>query len=88
MTIEGHCDERGTEAYNLALGTRRATTVKAYLTALGLPAARLSVVSYGKTRPFCTDADETCYRLNRRAHLILNTDGPTVHHSWRTIHAE
>ena len=71
LTIEGYCDERGTVAYNLVLGERRAKAVRNYLMELGVDQSRLTVVSYGKERPFCKDHDESCYRLNRRAHLVL-----------------
>ncbi|HYW67046.1 MAG TPA: peptidoglycan-associated lipoprotein Pal [Candidatus Dormibacteraeota bacterium] len=70
VTIEGHCDERGSTEYNLALGDRRASAVKAYLVSLGIPADRLSTVSYGKEKPFCTESDEACYQQNRRGHFI------------------
>ena len=66
ITIEGHADERGTREYNLALGERRADTVRNYLIALGVSADRLSVVSYGKERPECPEAAETCWAQNRR----------------------
>lgn len=71
LMIEGYCDERGTVAYNLVLGERRAKAVRNYLIELGVDPARLTVVSYGKERPFCKDHDESCYKLNRRAHLVL-----------------
>jgi peptidoglycan-associated lipoprotein len=69
VTIEGHCDERGSTEYNLALGDRRANAVKAYLVGLGIPADRLNTVSYGKEKPFCMQADEACYTKNRRGHF-------------------
>ncbi|MDA2910192.1 OmpA family protein [Nitrospiraceae bacterium AH_259_D15_M11_P09] len=72
ITIAGHCDERGTQAYNLVLGEKRAQVVKNYLVELGVNAARLSVTSYGKQRPFCNEQNETCYQQNRRAHLVLH----------------
>lgn len=68
-TIEGHCDERGSAEYNLALGNRRAEAVKRYLINLGVPASQLSTVSYGKEKPFCSEHTEACYRENRRAHF-------------------
>jgi peptidoglycan-associated lipoprotein len=71
LTIEGYCDERGTGAYNLVLGERRAKAVRNYLIELGVDTNRLAVVSYGKERPFCKSHDEACYKLNRRAHLVL-----------------
>jgi peptidoglycan-associated lipoprotein len=66
VQIEGHCDERGTNEYNLALGQRRADAVKRYLIALGVSAGRLSTISYGEERPVCTDHQESCWHLNRR----------------------
>jgi peptidoglycan-associated lipoprotein len=71
VRIEGHCDERGTAEYNLGLGERRAAAVRNYLIAAGIPAARLSTVSYGKERPFVVGHDETAWRQNRRAHLAI-----------------
>ena len=65
-TIEGHCDERGTREYNLALGARRANAVKEYLASLGVSSSRLETVSYGKERPVCTASDESCWAQNRR----------------------
>ena len=69
VVIEGHCDERGSAEYNLGLGDRRATSAKDFLVSLGVPENRLRVISYGKERPVCTDANEACYQRNRRAHL-------------------
>ena len=69
VVIEGHCDERGSAEYNLGLGDRRATAAKDFLVQLGVPANRLTTISYGKDRPVCTDANEACYQRNRRAHL-------------------
>jgi peptidoglycan-associated lipoprotein len=69
IVIEGHCDERGSEEYNLALGDRRAIAVKEFLVQLGVPADRLKTISFGKERPVCTDQDEACYQRNRRGHL-------------------
>ena len=66
VTIEGHCDERGTREYNLALGARRANAVKEYLVSLGVAAGRLETISYGKERPMCTESSESCYAQNRR----------------------
>jgi peptidoglycan-associated lipoprotein len=70
IVIEGHCDERGSQAYNLVLGEKRARTVKRYLEDLGVPAARLKTTSYGELRPFCKERDESCYQQNRRAHFV------------------
>ncbi len=72
VTVEGHCDERGTREYNLALGERRANAVANYLTALGIDAGRLSVISYGKERPDCTDSNEGCWAQNRRGVTSVN----------------
>jgi peptidoglycan-associated lipoprotein len=69
VIVEGHCDERGSAEYNLALGDRRATAAKDYLVQLGVPADRLKTISYGKERPQCTEANESCWQKNRRAHL-------------------
>lgn len=69
VTIEGHCDERGSAQYNLALGDRRANSVKEALVAMGVPGDKLKTISYGKERPLCTDATEECYARNRRAHF-------------------
>jgi peptidoglycan-associated lipoprotein len=66
VTVEGHCDERGTREYNLALGARRANAVKEYLVSLGVSSARVDTISYGKERPICTESDESCYSQNRR----------------------
>jgi peptidoglycan-associated lipoprotein len=71
LLIEGHCDERGTEQYNLALGDRRANTAKDYLTTLGIDAGRIRTVSYGEERPFEEGHDEASWAQNRRAHLVL-----------------
>jgi|HubBroStandDraft_2_1064218.scaffolds.fasta_scaffold17403_2 peptidoglycan-associated lipoprotein len=70
VIIEGHCDERGSTEYNLALGDRRANAVKQYLVNLGIPAANLSTVSYGKEKPFCTESNESCWQQNRRGHFV------------------
>ena len=71
FVIEGHCDERGTEAYNLALGERRAAAAREYLAALGVDANRMKIVSYGKERPFCSDQSDPCFQSNRRDHLLI-----------------
>ena len=71
ITIEGHCDERGSAEYNLALGERRALSARAYLVSLGLPADRLRTVSYGKEFPFDPGHDEGAYAKNRRAHFVI-----------------
>jgi peptidoglycan-associated lipoprotein len=69
VTIEGHCDERGTTAYNLALGERRANATRRYLIALGVAPSQLATVSYGEERPVCMASDESCWSRNRRAHM-------------------
>jgi peptidoglycan-associated lipoprotein len=71
VKVEGHCDERGTSAYNLVLGEKRAKAARNYLVELGVGANRLSVVSYGKERPSCNEHAESCYQQNRRGHLAL-----------------
>jgi peptidoglycan-associated lipoprotein len=71
VRIEGHCDERGSAAYNLVLGEKRALAVQRYLTDLGIPAERLTVMSYGEAQPLCHAATESCYRDNRRGHLVV-----------------
>jgi peptidoglycan-associated lipoprotein len=69
VSVEGHCDERGSAEYNLALGDRRATAAREFLVQLGVPGDRLKTISYGKEKPQCTDANEECYQKNRRAHF-------------------
>ena len=71
VLVEGHCDERGTSAYNLALGDRRANAARDYVASLGISAARVRTVSYGKERPFCTESSESCWQQNRRAHFVI-----------------
>ena len=71
VTIEGHCDERGTAEYNLALGERRAVAARAYLVSLGISAERLRTVSYGKEFPFDPGHDENAWAKNRRAHFVV-----------------
>jgi peptidoglycan-associated lipoprotein len=71
LLIEGHCDERGTEQYNLALGDRRANSAKEYIVALGVDASRIRTVSYGEERPFDPGHDEAAWAKNRRAHLVI-----------------
>jgi peptidoglycan-associated lipoprotein len=70
VTIEGHCDERGSTEYNLALGDRRAGAAKQYLVSLGISADRISTVSFGKEKPFCTQSNEACWQQNRRGHFV------------------
>jgi len=71
VTVEGHCDERGTAEYNLALGERRAGTARAYLVSLGISGDRLKIVSYGKEFPFDPGHDESAFSKNRRAHFVI-----------------
>jgi peptidoglycan-associated lipoprotein len=70
VTIEGHCDERGSAEYNLGLGDRRATAAREYLVQMGVPDGRLKTISYGKERPQCTESNEDCWQRNRRAHFV------------------
>jgi len=74
FTIEGHCDERGSEEYNLGLGDRRATAAKSFLVNLGIGADSINTISYGKDRPVCSDHDEDCWQKNRRAHPHFGTE--------------
>lgn len=71
VQVEGHCDERGSTEYNLALGDRRAQAVKQFLVSLGVPAERIDTVSWGKERPFCTESNEACWQQNRRGHVVM-----------------
>ncbi|MFA5073035.1 MAG: peptidoglycan-associated lipoprotein Pal [Nitrospirota bacterium] len=70
LRIEGNCDERGTKEYNQALGQRRAASAKKYLSDLGVPATRISLISYGKEKPACTESTEACWQKNRRADFV------------------
>jgi peptidoglycan-associated lipoprotein len=72
VTIEGHCDARGTNEYNLALGDRRAESAKAFLVDLGIAASRITTISYGEERPVCTQQDEECWAKNRRDNFVVN----------------
>ncbi len=72
LAVEGHCDERGTQAYNLVLGQKRAKAVRNYLVELGVAGNRITIVSYGKDRPFCRESNESCYQQNRRGHLVVS----------------
>lgn len=69
LLIEGHCDERGSEEYNMALGDRRAKAAEEFLSSMGIPNAQLTIVSFGKDKPVCTDKTEDCWQKNRRAHV-------------------
>jgi peptidoglycan-associated lipoprotein len=70
LMVEGHCDERGSAEYNVALGDRRAEASKDFLVQAGIPSAQLNVISYGKERPVCQDHDESCWQKNRRTHIV------------------
>ena len=70
ITVEGHCDERGSAEYNFALGDQRARRAADFLRELGVPEGNLRIVSYGREAPQCTDPVESCWRLNRRAHFV------------------
>ncbi len=71
LLIEGHTDQRGTQAYNMILGKKRAVVIRDYLSELGIEGSRLAIISYGKDKPFCKDPTEVCYQLNRRGHLLM-----------------
>jgi len=71
MLVEGHCDERGTNAYNLALGDRRARAAQDYLVKRGVPAGRITTITYGEERPTCSELTEACWARNRRAHFLV-----------------
>jgi peptidoglycan-associated lipoprotein len=76
VQIEGHCDERGTTDYNMALGAKRAQAVKDYLVSMGIPAARLSTISYGKEAPVCKESTESCWQRNRRGRFVITAGAP------------
>ena len=76
VEIEGHADNRGTNEYNLALGSRRAQAVKDYLVTLGVAPDRFSTISYGEELPVCGESSEKCWRMNRRAHFVVRSQGP------------
>ena len=71
IKVEGHCDERGTSEYNIALGERRANSVKDYLIRLGISADNIRTVSYGEEKPFCREQNKECWQTNRRGHLVI-----------------
>jgi peptidoglycan-associated lipoprotein len=77
VMVEGHCDERGSAEYNLGLGDHRARGVVEVLQGFGVPLANVEIISYGKERPQCTEPAESCWRLNRRAHLEVRAGGAT-----------
>jgi peptidoglycan-associated lipoprotein len=72
LKVEGHCDERGTTDYNMVLGEKRSKSARKYLVESGVSPKQVSVVSYGKERPFCLEHDESCYQKNRRGHVLLS----------------
>lgn len=72
FTVEGHCDERGTNEYNIALGQNRGTSAVDYLVSLGVAANRFKTISYGEERPFCTESNEACWQKNRRARFVIS----------------
>jgi len=72
VQVEGNCDERGSEDYNIALGAKRAQAAKNYLTTLGIPASRVSTITYGKELPLCQEHDESCWQRNRRDHFVVS----------------
>jgi peptidoglycan-associated lipoprotein len=74
--IEGHCDERGSDAYNIVLGERRAQAVRQALADLGIPVNQVHVVSYGEERPLCEAHEESCWHKNRRAHFVVDIPAP------------
>ena len=72
VEIQGHCDERGGNIYNIALGERRAHSTKKYLVSQGVDSSRVHVIAYGEEKPFCFESNETCWQQNRRAHFMLS----------------
>ncbi len=74
VRIEGNCDERGTKEYNQALGQRRATSAKKYLTDMGISSKRILLISYGKEKPVCNESDDSCWQKNRRDDFIAGTE--------------
>jgi peptidoglycan-associated lipoprotein len=72
VQVEGNCDERGSEEYNIALGAKRAQSAKDYLTTLGISPSRISTISYGKELPICHESDESCWQQNRRDHFVVS----------------
>ncbi len=71
LTIEGHCDERGTNEYNLALGEKRAKSAMDYLVSLGVSSSRMGMITYGEENPVCVEKNEDCWQKNRRAHFVI-----------------
>jgi len=75
VIIEGHCDERGTNEYNFALGQKRANSAKQYLITLGVPSSKIDIISYGEEKPLCNEHNEECWQKNRRAHFVFIEEG-------------
>jgi peptidoglycan-associated lipoprotein len=75
VIIEGHCDERGTNEYNFALGQKRANSAKQYLITLGVPSSKIEIISYGEEKPLCNEHNEECWQKNRRAHFVFIEEG-------------
>ena len=75
FTVEGHCDERGTSEYNIALGQNRSNAAVDYLVSLGVSARRFKTISYGEEKPFCTESTESCWQKNRRARFVISGTG-------------
>lgn len=75
VIIEGHCDERGTNEYNFALGQKRANAAKQYLITLGVLPSKIEIISYGEEKPLCTEHNESCWQKNRRAHFVFIEEG-------------
>ncbi len=75
VIVEGHCDDRGTNEYNFALGQKRANAAKQYLVSLGIPSTKIEIISYGEEKPLCTEQNETCWQRNRRAHFVFIEEG-------------
>lgn len=75
VIIEGHCDERGTNEYNFALGQKRANAAKQYLIVLGVSSSKIDIISYGEEKPLCTEQNEACWQKNRRAHFVFIEEG-------------
>lgn len=75
VIIEGHCDERGTNEYNFALGQKRANAAKQYLIVLGISSSKIDIISYGEEKPLCTEQNEACWQKNRRAHFVFIEEG-------------
>jgi peptidoglycan-associated lipoprotein len=76
LTIQGNCDERGSEEYNMALGEKRADSAKAYLVGIGIPADQLHTISFGKDKPVCEDHNEACWQKNRHVHIVADAEQP------------